>query len=53
MKIILTESQIKLLTEATLAYDEEFKQLVRDFEGKVIDPATKKHTKRNSSPNVW
>jgi hypothetical protein len=43
MKIILTESQIKLLTEATLAYDEEFKQLVRDFEGKVIDPATKKH----------
>lgn len=43
MKIILTESQLNLLTEATLAYDEEFKQIVRDFEGKVIDPVSKKH----------
>lgn len=43
MKIILTESQLKLITEASLAYDEEFKKLVRGFEGKVIDPTTKKH----------
>ena len=43
MKIILTESQLNLLTEATLAYDEEFKQIVRNFEGKVIDPVSKKH----------
>ena len=43
MKIILTESQLNLLTEATLAYDEEFKQIVRNFEGMVIDKASKKH----------
>jgi len=43
MRIILTESQLKLITEASLAYDEEFKKLVRDWEGKVIDPTTKNH----------
>ena len=43
MKIVITESQLNLLTEATLAYDEEFKQIVRNFEGMVIDKASKKH----------
>ena len=43
MKILITESQLKLITEASLAYDEEFKKLVRDWEGKVIDPTTKNH----------
>jgi len=43
MRIIITESQLKLLTESSLAYDEEFKKLVRGWEGKVIDPTTKKH----------
>jgi GH24 family phage-related lysozyme (muramidase) len=43
MKIIITESQLKLITEDTLSDDEEFKELVRSWEGKVIDPVTKKH----------
>jgi len=43
MKIIITESQLKLITEDTLSDDEEFKELVRGWEGKVIDPITKKH----------
>jgi GH24 family phage-related lysozyme (muramidase) len=43
MKIIITESQLKLITEETLSDDEGFKELVKGWEGKVIDPATKKH----------
>lgn len=43
MKIIITESQLKLITEDTLSDDEGFKDLVKGWEGKVIDPVTKKH----------
>lgn len=43
MKIIITESQLKLITEDTLSDDEGFKELVKGWEGKVIDPVTKKH----------
>jgi GH24 family phage-related lysozyme (muramidase) len=43
MKIIITESQLKLITEDTLSDDEGFKNLVKGWEGKVIDPVTKKH----------
>lgn len=43
MKIIITESQLKIITEDTLSDDEGFKELVKGWEGKVIDPVTKKH----------
>lgn len=43
MKIIITESQLKMLTEATsLADDENFRDTIKSYENEVVD-ATGKH----------
>jgi len=45
MKIIITESQYKMLImeSASLADDPEFQEMVKDWEGSVIDPKTGLH----------
>ena len=45
MKIIITESQYKMLImeSASLADDPEFQEMVKEWEGSVIDPKTELH----------
>ncbi len=43
MKIIITESQLKMLTEvASLADDQDFRDTIKSYENEVVD-ATGKH----------
>jgi GH24 family phage-related lysozyme (muramidase) len=43
MKIIITENQLKRLINEGLADDSEFQEMVKSWEGSVIDPKTKLH----------
>ena len=53
MKIIITESQLNLLIEASpLASDNEFRDTIKSFENKVVDGSGKHYVFDDKDPKT-